>query len=84
MRILAVLAFALPVGFAGPVVAQEKPDAEQIEKIMELLASMRCQMDEDDIEIDGDEIELDDVFCGGGQFDINLNDEMHVTGMRAE
>lgn len=64
------------------IVAELSPEME--EKIMALLASMRCEMDPDDIELDGDAIELDDVFCGGGQFDINLDSDMNVTGMRAE
>jgi hypothetical protein len=65
--------------------AEKTADASTLENdIMALLATMRCEMDPDDIEVEGDEIELDDVFCGGGQFDINLNSDLHVTGMRGE
>ncbi len=64
---------------------EKAEDASTLETdIMALLATMRCEMDPDDIEVEGDEIELDDVFCGGGQFDINLNSDLHVTGMRGE
>ena len=62
--------------------SEEAADLEN--DIMALLETMRCEMDPDDIEVEGDEIELDDVFCGGGQFDINLNSDLHVTGMRGE
>ncbi len=82
----AAIVFSLSMGMYGVAHADssDKPSAEQVQKIMDLLESMRCEMDEDDIEIDGDEIELDDVFCGGGQFDIDLNEDMHITGMKAE
>jgi hypothetical protein len=84
MKIFVAALLAASFAAVSPSFAEEKLSEEKVEQIMELLASMRCEMDEDDIEVDGDEIELDDVFCGGGQFDINLNEEMHVTGMRAE
>lgn len=84
MKKIASTALIACFALTGPALAENKPTEEQIAQIMEMLESMRCEMDDADIEIDGDEIELDDVFCGGGQLDIDLNEEMHITGMRAE
>lgn len=85
---LRTLPFALlaasALGLVQPATAETALTETQIEAIMDLLADMRCEMDPDDIEVDGDEIELDDVFCGGGQFDFELNKDLHVTGARAE
>lgn len=66
------------------VAADEKPTEEQVTAIMEMLASMRCEMDPDDIELEDGEFDLDDVICGGGQFDFKMNAEFAVTGARGE
>jgi hypothetical protein len=70
---------------AGPLFAEEKPDADTIAKIEAYLASIECQMDRDDIEMEDDGYELDDVICKGGkQFDIELDKDLNEIGRRAE
>ena len=60
-------------------------DAETVEKIEAYLASIECQMDPDDIEVEDDGYELDDVICkGGNQFDIELDKDLNEVGRRAE
>lgn len=49
-----------------------------------MLAEMKCEMDEADIEKEDDGYELDDVFCADGQFDIDLDENFEVTNKRAE
>ncbi len=68
-----------------PAFADGHLDALTIDKIEALLASMECQMDTDDIEVEDDGYELDDVICkGGDQFDITLDKDLNETGRRAE
>lgn len=58
---------------------------ETVAKIEAYLASIECQMDPDDIEVEDDGYELDDVICkGGNQFDIKLDKDLNETGRRAE
>lgn len=71
---LIILATAL----ALPALADEKPSADDIAKINELLAGMQCEVDEDNIEKEDDGFELDDVFCADGQYDIDLNAAFEV------
>lgn len=71
--------------FCAPAFADSHLDAVTIDKIEALLASMECQMDSDDIEVEDDGYELDDVICkGGDQFDITLDKDLNETGRRAE
>lgn len=84
MKKLATTAAAAALLFASPVVADEI-DAETVTKIEAWLASIECQMDPDDIEVEDDGYELDDVICKGGkQFDIELDKNLNETGRRAE
>lgn len=76
----ATLAFAFA---AAPSMAEDEVSDEQMKKIEEMLASMRCEVT-GEIEVEDDEIELDDVICAGGQFDFEMNEELHITGARAE
>lgn len=70
---------------AAPGFAEETADAETVEKIEAMLASIECQMDLDDIEVTPEGYELDDVFCkGGDQFDIELDKDLNETGRKAE
>lgn len=79
-RIIAIAALA-----ATPAFADGHVDAETVEKIEAYLASIECQMDPDDIEVEEDGYELDDVICkGGNQFDIELDKDLNETGRRAE
>ena len=73
--------------YDGPLEAGEgAPTADQIAKINAMLAEMKCEMDDDDIELEDDGgFELDDVICeGGDQFDIDLDANFEITGKRAE
>jgi len=45
--------------------------------------SLRCEI-AGDVEVEDGEIELDDVICAGGQFDIEMNMDLHITGARGE
>lgn len=79
---IALIAAAL---IAGPALAEDRPDAETVEKIEAMLMEMECQMDPDDIEVTAEGYELDDVICkGGNQFDIDLDKNLKETGRRAE
>lgn len=73
MKIAAILVAAgLALGTAAPAFADDVSDAE-VEKIMEALAEIKCEMDPDEIEKEDDGYELDDVFCEDGQYDIEMN-----------
>lgn len=70
---------------AAPALAEGHIDAETVEKIEAWLASIECQMDPDDIEVEDNGYELDDVICkGGNQFDIELDKDLNEVGRRAE
>jgi len=70
---------------AGPALASDEVDAETVTKIEAYLASIECQMDPDDIEVEDDGYELDDVICKGGlQFDIELDKDLNEVARRAE
>ncbi|MBY6047227.1 PepSY domain-containing protein [Vannielia litorea] len=86
-RTIATLAATLMLGGAAFAESHgDGPDAETVEKIMMKLTEMKCQMAEDDIEMEDDGgYELDDVICEGGQqYDITLDAELNETGRRAE
>lgn len=69
---------------AAPAFAEEI-DAATVEKIEAFLASIECQMDPDDIEVEDDGYDLDDVICkGGNQFDIKLDKDLNEVSRRAE
>ncbi|MEL6315217.1 MAG: PepSY domain-containing protein [Pseudomonadota bacterium] len=77
--------FLIAALVAVPAYAAEEVDAETVEKIEAYLASVECQMDPDDIEVEDDGYELDDVICkGGNQFDIELDKDLNEVGRRAE
>lgn len=70
---------------ALPVHASDDVDAETVTKIEAFLASIECQMDPDDIEVEDDGYDLDDVICkGGNQFDIKLDKDLNEVSRRAE
>lgn len=71
--------------FAVPAFADAHLDADTIAKIEAYLASVECQMDSDDIEVEDDGYDLDDVICkGGNQFDIKLDLDLKEVSRRAE
>lgn len=79
-RIIAIAAL-----IATPAFAEGEVSPETVEKIEAYLASIECQMDPDDIEVEDDGYELDDVICkGGNQFDIELDKDLNEVGRRAE
>ncbi|WP_298976706.1 PepSY domain-containing protein [uncultured Roseobacter sp.] len=83
MKHLFVLAAATLI--SAPAFADGHLDAETIEKIEAMLASIECQMDPDDIEVEDDGYDLDDVICkGGNQFDIKLDKDLNEVSRRAE
>lgn len=68
-----------------PALAAGDLDAETVTKIEAMLASIECQMDPDDIEVEDDGYDLDDVICkGGNQFDIKLDKDLNEVSRRAE
>lgn len=70
---------------AAPLYASDAPDAYTVSKIEAWLASIECQMDPDDIEVEDDGYDLDDVICkGGNQFDIKLDKDLKEVSRRAE
>ncbi|MEM7529756.1 MAG: PepSY domain-containing protein [Pseudomonadota bacterium] len=69
---------------ATPVLAEEKPSQEAIDQIMAVLLAEECQMDDADIEVDGDGYELDDVFCSDGQYDMEMNASFEIVNRRKE
>lgn len=80
-----VLAMMAAVMIGAPALADAHLDALTIDKIEAMLASIECQMDPDDIEVEDNGYELDDVICkGGDQFDISLDKDLNETGRRAE
>jgi hypothetical protein len=70
---------------AAPAFAEAHVDADTVAKIEAFLASVECQMDPNDIEVEDDGYDLDDVICkGGNQFDIKLDKEFNEVSRRAE
>lgn len=81
-RLICCIALAT---LAAPLHAEEEVDAQTVTKIEAFLASIECQMDPDDIEVEDDGYDLDDVICkGGNQFDIKLDKELNEVSRRAE
>lgn len=69
---------------AGPAYAGSHALSDtQLEQIAKLMADLRCEVN-GEIEVEDGTIELDDVICAGGQFDIELNSELHIVGARPE
>lgn len=64
--------------------AADAPTQDEIDRINALLAEIQCEMDDDDIEKEGDVYELDDVLCVDGQFDIKLDADFNIVEKRAE
>ena len=82
-----LLITVLLAGFAMPALADddEKATAEQIAKIDEALAAMRCEVDADNIEVEDDgSFDLDDVICADGQYDVKLNADYSEKERRKE
>lgn len=79
-----VLAAALAL-IAVPALAETAATADQITQINTLLASMTCEIDPDNIEVeDAGGFDLDDVICADGQYDIKLDAAFAVLEQRKE
>ncbi|NOC92322.1 PepSY domain-containing protein [Ruegeria atlantica] len=75
----------ITVGLLAAPAFADDIDAETVEKIEAYLASVECQMDPDDIEVEDDGYDLDDVICkGGNQFDIKLDKDLNEVSRKAE
>lgn len=71
--------------FALPAFADDKASPEQVAKIDEVLAAMKCEVDADNIEVESDgSFDLDDVICADGQYDIKLNADYSEKERRKE
>ena len=82
MKKLGILMIA---GLMAASAIAEEIDVETVGKIEAYLASIECQMDPDDIEVEDDGYDLDDVICkGGNQFDIKLDKDLNEVSRRAE
>lgn len=82
MKIMLIVAGLALAG--APALADEKPAPGQIAQIDEALKNMNCEVDPDNIEVDGDTYDLDDVICADGQYDIKLDASFKVTERRKE
>lgn len=83
IKFTAAFALAVSLSASAPAFADNHVSEEQMKQIEEMLASMRCEVT-GDIEVEDGEIELDDVICAGGQFDFEMNEDLHITGARPE
>lgn len=63
--------------------AQEVP-AETVTKIQAMLKDMQCEVAPENIEGGEAGYELDDVFCADGQYDMDLDKDLKVTGKKKE
>ena len=81
-----ILLFTTLSFFALPAFADDdKATPEQITKIDEVLAAMKCEVDSDNIEVEDDgSFDLDDVMCADGQYDIKLNADFTEKERRKE
>ena len=78
------LAAALAL-IAVPVLAETGATADQITQINALLASMTCEVDPDNIDVEAaGGFDLDDVLCADGQYDMKLDAALAVLEQRKE
>ena len=83
-RIMLAAAFGA-FAFAMPAFAQGAATEQQITRIDEVLAAMTCEVDPDNVEVEGDgSFDLDDVICADGQYDITLHPDFSEAERRKE
>lgn len=82
-RILTMAAL-LAGGLALPALADDKPTADQLKQIDAALASMSCEVDHDNVELEDGTFDLDDVICADGQYDVKMDAAYKVTDRRKE
>lgn len=80
MKHIAVIAAAL---LGAPAMAQEASE-EQMTRIDEVLAGMKCEVDPASVEVEDGTFDLDDVICADGQYDIKLDANYAVADQRKE
>lgn len=80
-RILTAAALALAT---GPAWAETTPAPGQLARIDAALTAMNCEVDHDNVEMEGDTYDLDDVICADGQYDMKLDASFEVTERRKE
>lgn len=83
-----VVAFAVAasLGIAGglaPAVADDLT-TEEVVQIDQLLDSMQCEVDVEDIEKKADGYELDDVVCADGRYEMELDANLQVVEKEAQ
>lgn len=85
IALTAALALSVLAAASTGARAESEVSSETEARIMDMLAGMQCEMDPADIEADGHGgYELDDVFCADGQYDIELDADLGITGRRKE
>jgi hypothetical protein len=80
MKYVAVVALVLAAG----AVSAEQASEEQMARIDETLAAMRCEVDPAEVDVDEGVFDLDDVICADGQYDIKLDANYAVIEQRKE
>jgi hypothetical protein len=80
MKHVAVVALVLAAG----AVSAEQASEEQMARIDETLAAMRCEVDPAEVDVDEGVFDLDDVICADGQYDIKLDANYAVIEQRKE
>lgn len=83
IRLIRTVTLALLLGAPSALHAQEVP-ADKQKAIVDMLATMKCEVDVANIEASGAGYELDDVFCADGQYDMDLNADLTVAEKRKE
>ena len=78
--IIAALCAAAPT-FA---LAQDAATPEQLTQIDEVLAGMTCEVDHANVEVGEAGLDLDDVMCADGQYDMVLDADYKVAEQRKE
>lgn len=68
----------------APAVAFAEATPDQLTKIDEVLAGMKCEVDHANVELEEGVFDLDDVICADGQYDIKLDGDYKVVEQRKE
>lgn len=75
----AIVVFGSCVSFAA--LADEELKKEDMDKILEALASLGCTEIKGEGEDEGTHFEIDDIICNGYSYDIQIDKEMNVITM---
>lgn len=69
---------------AAPAMALADATPDQLARIDEVLAGMKCEVDHANVELEEGIFDLDDVICADGQYDIKLDGDYKVVEQRKE